>query len=186
MKRLILAFASFCFAHAAYSADYDIDYSQSSITFAGEHAGDAFDGVFKTWQGTIVFDPADLAASSFDIAIDTASAETGNAMYDGTLPQADWFAVKEHPKAHFKTTVITPKNTGCYRAEGTLTIRGITKPVAFDFTLEPADASSSPVKASASFRIKRLDYDIGKGSDAEAEWVSNPIDITLSILAATR
>ena len=186
MKRLILAMTVLCFAHTAYAADYDIDYGQSSITFAGEHAGDAFDGAFKTWEGTITFDPADLAASSFDITIDTTSAETGNSMYDGTLPQADWFAVKEHPKAHFKTTAITKKDDGSYHAEGTLTIRNIEKPVAFDFTLEPADASSSPVKASASFSINRLDYDIGKESDAEAEWVSSAIDITLSILASTR
>jgi polyisoprenoid-binding protein YceI len=172
-------------AAPAQAADYVVDYKSSKIAFSGTHAGNAFNGTFGTWTALIRFDPADLAGSQITATFDTSTAKTGNSMYDGTLPQADWFDVKNHPQATFTSTAITGKEDGSgYTARGDLTLRGITKPVSFDFTI--GDLAQTPVTAKASFAIDRLDFDIGKKSDAPAEWVSREIVLTFDISATPR
>lgn len=167
------------------AADYVVDYKNSKIGFSGKHAGNAFSGTFGTWTAVIRFDPADLAASQIVATFDTSTAKTGNSMYDGTLPQADWFDVKNHPQATFTSTAITAKQDGSgYTAAGDLTLRGITKPASFDFTL--GDLSTAPVTAKAAFVIDRLDFDIGKKSDAAAEWVDREIALTIDISATPK
>ncbi len=66
---------------------------------------------------------------------------------------------------------------------GDLTLRGITHPLSFTFTLDHDDAPV--ITADATVTIDRLAYDIGKASDAKAEWVSKDIALTLK-LSATR
>lgn len=165
----------------ARATDYAIDKAQSKIEFSGTHADKPFKGSFGEWTATIAFDPADLGASKIAATFNTASAKTGDAMYDGTLPQADWFHTKEFPEATFTSTAISAKEDGSYTATGDLTIRGITKPVSFDFTL--SDLAQSPVTATGHIILNRLDFDLGKKSDGAAEWVSKDITIALHIVA---
>jgi cytochrome b561 len=174
---MVLAFST-----AGYASAYEIDYAKSSITFSGEHAGNAFEGNFKEWDAEIIFDPNNLEQSSLSASFKTTSAETGNAMYDGTLPQADWFAAKEHPQAHYQSRKITAlEEANRYHAEGDLTLRGVKQPVAFDFTLTPNEDGTRTAKAD--FTIDRISYEIGKKSDAQAEWVSRGIGLSLEIIA---
>ena len=189
MKKILCAAAfALCLAAApALAADYVVDYKNSKIGFSGTHAGKAFSGTFGTWTATISFNPADLAASKIVATFDTASAATGDRMYDGTLPQADWFDAKTHPQATFVSTAIRAKEDGSgYSATGDLFLRGITKPVSFDFTLDGAGENGTPVRARAQFALDRLDFDIGKKSDAKAEWVSREITLALDIAATPR
>lgn len=169
-------------ASAAQAGDYVVDYKKSKVEFSGTHAGNAFTGQFGTWTAVITFDPAQLDTSKIVATFDTNTAKTGNSMYDGTLPQADWFDVKNHAQATFTSTAITAKDdAGNYTAVGDLTIRGITKPATFDFTL--SDLAQSPVTAKGKLTLDRMEYDIGKKSDASAEWVSRDIVIALDITA---
>lgn len=174
---LLMGGASFAAAKT-----YTVDPAASTVKFSGTHAGNPFEGVFETWTAEIVFDPANLPGSSIKTKFDTASAKTGNAMYDGTLPQADWFDSSNHPDAVFESTSITTAENSTYKAMGTLNLRGISQPVEFIFTL--SDLATPPVKATASFDIDRLAFDIGKGSDAKAEWVSQKINITINLSAS--
>ncbi len=179
-KAGILSIGLFLASHLpAFAAEYVVDKAQSKIAFSGTHAGKAFKGTFGTWDAVIQFDDANLAASSVKVTIDTASAKTGDSMYDGTLPTADWFDVKNHPQANFVSESITKKADGGYNAKGQLTIRGKSVPVAFDFAL--SDLAAPPVKTNFTLTLDRLAHDIGLKSDAKAEWVSKeiPLDITL-------
>ncbi|MEM7619928.1 MAG: YceI family protein [Pseudomonadota bacterium] len=164
-----------------FAASFEIDYTKSSISFSGTHAGNAFDGKFENWTANITFDPENLDASSIQANFETSSAKTGNSLYDGTLPQADWFDAKNHPKAEFQSTKITSQPDGTFQIDGTLTLRKISKPVSFKFSL--TDFKASPVTAKANFTLNRFDYDIGKKSDPKAEWVSKEIVLTLNIIA---
>jgi cytochrome b561 len=164
-------------------AHFEPDYSQSTIRFKGTHAGNAFEGTFQQWKADIRFDAANLAESQFRVTIETASAHTGNKMYDGTLPTEDWFDVKNHPQAMFESQSITLLAEGKYRVEGKLTLRNFTEPVAFDFALIPADGKAEKVEATASLALNRLLFGIGKKSDAKAEWVSEEIGLEIKLVA---
>jgi len=163
----------------ALAANYTIDKEASSIGFSGTHAGNDFTGVFEEWDATITFNAEDLTNSKITATFNTESAKTGDKLYDGTLPQGSWFDVKNHPKATFETTSITANEDGTYKAEGNLTIRDITKPISFNFTLE----GESPTLAKTAFTINRLDFNIGNAADADGTWVSTDIGMSLNIVA---
>ncbi len=179
--RLLLVFCLLLSPMAAFAKAYTVDMSQSSIRFSGTHAGNLFDGVFEKWQAEIEFDEANLAASTITVTIDMASAKTGNAMYDGTLPTADWFDVKRHPHAVFTTSIIAEHNDGGYHAQGLLTIREHAVPVTFLFQL--SDNGDDGVVTKFTLSVNRLDFSIGAKSDAKAEWVSDVIPLTITLSA---
>lgn len=160
------------------AAPYQVNYSDSKIGFSGTHAGNAFTGQFETWNADINFDENDFDSSSVSVTFNTASAKTGNTMYDGTLPAADWFDVQNHPEAKFQSTSFTKHDDG-YSVTGDLTIRNITHSITFDFQLN----DSTPTIMTATFPIDRLQFDIGKKSDGSAEWVGREIIINLNISA---
>jgi len=165
------------------AATYVIDYDQSQVEFSGTHAGNDFTGVFEEWSAAIVFDPAALDTSSITASFKAASAKTGDKMYDGTLPQADWFDAKNHPDIVFESTGFEALGDNQYRANGTLTIKETTQPLSFDFTV--SDLSQAPVTAEGSFDVDRLAYQIGVKSDAKAEWVGQMIGLSVAIVASS-
>lgn len=153
---------------------------QSSIGFAGTHAGRSFTGTFQSWQADISFDPSDLASSRAEVTVDLTSAVTGDATYDKTLPTTDWFNVSQISQAKFVTTEFSKTaDAHSFNAEGLLSIRGVEVPVtlSFNFIDQGQDAR---LEGTAS--LKRLDFGIGKGSDAEGAWVSLDIPVTVSVL----
>lgn len=164
---------------------YKADNKNGSVTFAGKHAGKEFTGTFGEWNASVQFSADDIGASRIEAVFNTAAAKTGNAMFDGALPQADWFDSKNHEQAKFVGTTIRAIDAanGQYATDGELTIRGITKPISFEFTM--TDPTISPVSVKATIPVKRMDYNIGAKSDATAEWVDEIITITLDFQAIT-
>jgi polyisoprenoid-binding protein YceI len=183
MKRNLLLALLACTTSLAWAEPYSVDYTKSSISFIGTHAGKSFNGKFKSWESQINFDAANLASSTISTNIDTSTAHTGNAMFDGTLGTPDWFATANFPKATFTSAnIVAGKEPGSYIANGTLTIRDKSNPVALPFTLTPAQDGT--VTAKGSLAIDRRAYDIGLSSDPEGEWVSKEIRITINLTAS--
>lgn len=166
------------------AAEYVVDQEGSEIAFTGTHAGNEFTGVFEEWKADITFDPDDLENSHIHVEIKPATAKTGDKMYDGTLPEKDWFDVKNYPVAVFESQTITANENGTYEVTGNLKIKELEKPVTFDFTL--SDIAQSPVQAEAAFVIDRLEFAIGAKSDPAAEWVAREIALQLKILAVQK
>ncbi len=173
----------FTLAQNAQAADWAVDSTKSSIGFSGTHAGSTFDGVFKDWSATIRFDPVDPASAQAVVVIKTASAETGNALYDSTLPGEDWFNNQAFGEAIFKAQSFTSIGDGTYRADGTLTIRDKTMPISFNFTLK---IEGTTAKMTATHTLDRLSYGLGATSDPTADWVSREIKLTLSVTAQSQ
>lgn len=166
----------------ALAKPYRVDTGASEVTFSGTHADKPFTGTMESFDAQIDFNPVDLPSSSITATFDLTSAKTGDAMYDSTLPEADWFDIKNFPKASFRTTGIVANSKGGYTALGELTMRGKTLPLNFDFTL--SDLNEAPVTATGAFIIDRLSYGIGAKSDAKAEWVGKDIKVQVKIVAS--
>lgn len=165
----------------AQAQSHAVDPAHSYLNFAGEHAGTPFAGRFSTWDASIDFDPNAPGQTTLTVTIDLASAHTGNAQYDGTLPTKDWFDVSRTPKAQFVARSFTPRGDNIFVVTGDLSLRGVTRPVAFDTRLDNPDGN--PVTASGSFVINRLDFGIGAQSDGSADWVADAIRIDFSVRA---
>lgn len=141
----------------------------SKVRFAGEHVGMKFSGVFNKWNAELVLPPADSPKITATFYV--ASAKTGDSTYDSTLPEGDWFDVKNHPTGLFESDQIIAIGND-YEVTGNLTLRGISQPVTF--LLEDNGATLS-----ANFSINRLAHQIGFESDPDADWVSEEIDMIL-------
>jgi polyisoprenoid-binding protein YceI len=167
-------------AHADAATQWIVNVEASRIAFSGTHSGHAFTGAFRKWAADITFDPDDLASSKAVVRIDLASATTGDATYDKTLPTADWLDVTRSPTATFETTSFRTIGPGRYEADGALEMRGVTLPLRLTFDLS-IDGDMALMSGRAS--LKRLDFGIGKLSDAEGVWVSLEIAIEITIVA---
>jgi polyisoprenoid-binding protein YceI len=157
-----IVLAALLLPSAAYARDWQVDAAKSSLTFKGSYQGESFDGRFKSFDAKIAYDPANLAASKFDVTVDLASADTGNGDRDDSLHGADFFDVKKTPKAHFVTESFAKAADGGVEAKGRLTIRDKTQPVVLKVKfVENGDAATLDVDTV----LKRADYGLGAGSD---------------------
>ena len=165
---------------SAHAATWTIDTAKSTLGFTGSQSGTPFTGKFGKFSGTIVFDPANPGAGHADVIIQTASAATGDQQKDGAMPGSDWFAADKFPTAEFKATSFKATGTGTYEADGTLTIRGMTKPIALPFTLA---ISGDTATAKGKVQLIRTNYGVGQGAWASAQYVALEVAVNVDITA---
>lgn len=160
--------------------EWQVKPEESSIQFSGKHAGTDFTGSFKKWTAKIAFDPKNLEGSSVEVAIDTASATTGNKTYDGSLPSPEWLDAAGFPTATFTSETFRQTGDTTFEVDGTLKLKGIAQKITLPFTLtiEENDATME-----ALLTLDRIGYDIGKKPDASGEWVTKDIAVTITVKA---
>jgi polyisoprenoid-binding protein YceI len=115
---------------------YAIDVSHTRIGFAVRHmAVSKVRGDFTDFSGTIEVaeDPAD---SKVSVTIQAGSVDTRDENRDNHLRTNDFFDVENFPVWTFNSTAVRPVTPGEWNVDGDLTIRGVTKPVTLDVTLE--------------------------------------------------
>lgn len=166
-------------AHAL-AAGWTIDPAHSTIAFTGTQTGARFTGHFKTFGGTIQFDPAHPEAGHALITIDVASAATGDAQRDEAMPGTDWFDIAKFPKATFEARNFQSKGGNAYVAQGTLTIRGVSQPETLPFTL---DITGGTAHAKGHLDLVRTPFGVGQGPWASGQWVALEVGIDIDITA---
>ena len=177
MKRIILSFSVFVLSFALFSQSYTPIDEGSKVHFVIANFGIATGGDFKGLTGSIKFDPSDLAASDFDVAIDANTIDTDIEARDNHLRKAEYFDVKDFPKLTFKSTKITKTNRDGYLYMfGNITIKGVTKEIKFPFT---ATAKNGGYLFEGGFKLNRRDFGVGKSSIS----LSDDLTVSLSILA---
>ncbi|MDQ0466681.1 polyisoprenoid-binding protein YceI [Caulobacter ginsengisoli] len=159
---------------------WSVDKPASKIAFASSFGGTAFSGSFRTWDAQVRFDPNNLPGSSVVVTIDTAAVSTGDPDRDKTLPDTPWFASAKYPKAVFRTQSFRALGGGRYQAIGTLTLRGVTKPLTLPFTL----AITGPnAKMTAQMGLNRLAFGVGQGEWAKTNVIPSTVNLTISLTA---
>src|SRR5688572_25807912 len=85
-----------------------VNTGKSRITATFTQMNVPVDGNFKTFSGEIVYDPANVAASSAQLTVDTASFDLGDEEYNAEVRKKEWFDAAKHKSATFKSTSIKP------------------------------------------------------------------------------
>jgi len=169
-------------SHAAPAPVWVVNKAASAVRFSSSVNGTAFSGAFRRWDADIRFDPANLAGSSVTASIDAASAATGDADRDQALPTATFLSAARFPRATFAAHAFTSLGGGRYQAIGTLTLRGVSKPLTLPFSLA---ITGGQAKMNASFGLNRLAFGVGQD-----EWKATsalPASVTVTIaLSATK
>ena len=174
MKHLVMLLLAFVLPGMAAATDFTVQRSTSQIGFSAVFQGESFDGHFTQWTAAIHYDPADLATSTFDVKVTPASVQTGDSDRDSALPGKPFFDVTQFPEAHFVTTGFR-RNGSQVIADGTLALRGVTKPVSLAVTFKPQAGGATLDVAGT---VKRLDFGVGSGEYADTSVIGADVKIT--------
>lgn len=115
---------------------WDFDPAHTLVEFSARHMMvSTVKGRFTRVSGRI-FDVADdPSRSSVEAEIDAASLDSREERRDGHLKSADFLDVEHYPTLTFKSTRIEPLGGERLRITGDLSIRGTTRPITFEASL---------------------------------------------------
>jgi len=167
------------------SGAYQIDPAHSTVGFAIRHLEiNWVTGRFKDYKGTINYDAADVTKSSVEFTAKVESIDTGVAARDNHLRNADFFDVPKYPEMTFKSTRVERKGKDGYVLHGNLTIKDVTKPLSFPFTVTGAikDArGNTRWGIEAQTKINRRDFGITYGGPLPAGGLDIGNEVTINL-----
>lgn len=191
MRKTLLIAALFAFAGSAFAAPvtYTLDPGHTNVLASWNHFGYSNPSInFGQVDGTLVYDADKVSASSVQVTLPlTGLSALADQFYDH-LTSDKWFDAAKYPTATFKSTKVEAAGEGKLKVTGDLTIKGITKPVVLDVTLNKA--GEHPMKKvpaigfDATATVKRSDFGVG----AYAPMVSDEVvlKITTEATAAAK
>jgi polyisoprenoid-binding protein YceI len=176
-------------APPARAADtYTIDVGHSNVSFLIRHFFSKVPGRFGKYEGTIVYDAEDLSKSSVNVSIDAASINTDMADRDKHLKSGDFFDVEKFPKITFASTKVKPLGKTKAQVEGTLTIKGVSKPVTLDMEVlgtGPDAWGNTRGGFEGHTKVNRQDFGVAwnKVVEGGGTLLGDEVEITLNIEA---
>ncbi len=186
MKSFVLAaglMAAATFASAE-AEKYVLDASHSQILFSYNHLGYSTTyGMFSGFEGEIMFDQENPAASSVTVSMPVKSMFTGWEQRDGHFMSADFFGATDDEMVSFASTSIELTGENTAKITGDLTLNEVTKSVVLDATLNQVGDHPMANKPWAGFdattTLVRSEYNLGQF----APFVSDEVEVKISIEA---
>ncbi|MEL6168239.1 MAG: YceI family protein [Pseudomonadota bacterium] len=171
-------------AAIAESQTYKLDPSHSQIIFSYDHLGFSTTfGMFSGFEGEIVFDEDDPAASSVSVSMPVTSMFTGWEQRDGHFMSPDFFNASADDLVSFTSTSIEVTGDNTALITGDLSMNGVTKEIVLDTTLNGSGthpmAQQPWIGFDASTTLLRSDFGVG----AFAPAVSDEVEVMISIEA---
>jgi polyisoprenoid-binding protein YceI len=121
------------------------------------------EGLFRDFNGVIVYDPDDAGASQVVFTVQTASIDTKNETRDGVLRSDDFFDVARYPTMQFRSSRVVRQSEATLLVTGELTIRGIARQITVPVTI--LGSTTIPrvgrlVGFETTFTINRCDFGV--------------------------
>jgi polyisoprenoid-binding protein YceI len=139
-----------------------IDPTHSEVSFTVRHMMvSKVRGRFDKFEGTIVT-AEDPLASTVTASVDLDSINTNQEQRDAHIRSADFFEVEKYPTMTFTSTALKASEEG-YILEGDLTLKGVTKTVAFTLEINgigPDAYGGTRIGFSAETQIHRSDFGV--------------------------
>ena len=163
------------------SGTYALDPTHTDVLVEWTHFGFSKPSAhFGITEGKLVYDADDVSKSSVEVTIPVTAIDTFVPKLDEHLKGADFFDAGKFPTATFKSTSVAAAGTNKLTVTGDLTVKGITKPVTLDVTLNGAGehpmAKKQAIGFSATGTLKRTDFGVG----AYAPNVSDDVQLRIT------
>jgi len=169
----------------AQAADkFVFDKAHTQIGFSILRAGFSnISGWFRKFDGSVVFDPDNVANSVVKATVMTSSIDSGFEARDKHLRSPSFFNVKEFPEMTFASTKIekTGANTG--KMTGNLTMLGVTRPVMLDVTFNKMGVHPRNKKTYAGFSATGMLDRTAFGMKFAAPFISPKVMMRIEVLA---
>ena len=153
-----------------------IDGKHGTIDFAiGDSKVFRTTGTFKTWQGIVKVDEANVPQSTVEVTIDTRSIQMLDAQQTEMLKDPDFFDAAKFPQMTFRSTKIERTGENTLKVVGDMTMRGITRPMVLAVSVTDRKPDAAPGTRYARFRgegsLKRSEYGMTKYVDVVGDTV---------------
>lgn len=160
---------------------YDVDPVHSTVLLKVRHLGlaDVY-GRFNEVSGQVRHNPEDPSQTSIYFEARAASIDTNNTDRDKHLRGPDFFNAAEFPLISFKSTKVEKKEEDEFLVTGDFTVRGVTKPVTFEFDFGGTGKGMKGEQrfgGAADFTVKRSDF----GIDYLPQALGDDVDVIVSV-----
>ena len=129
-------------AQATYSEaqfQYQLDREVTKVQFAvGETRGR-----FRVVDARLGFASTDIKSAVLEVTIATASLDLFNPLIEGILKGPEWFAVKDHPQASFRTEQVEIQADHSMKVDGQLTVKSMMRPLRLEVQFPEMSAAPS-------------------------------------------
>ena len=145
---------------------YVIDGNHTLPRFAYSHFGFSTQlSRFDKTSGKIVMD-RQAKSGSVEVTVDTTSVNTGSTLFNEHIQNADFLDTAHYPSMTFQSNTLKFDGDNLVSIEGTLTLKGISKPVTLTVTsfqcMPHPMLKKDACGADATTVIKRTDFNMGK------------------------
>ncbi len=160
---------------------YKIDANHTDVIATWSHFGFSNPiAHFGKVDGNIVYDPAKVGDSKVEVTIPLSGLNAHYDAFDEHLRSADFFDAEKFPSVTFKSTSVKAAGKDKLKVTGDLTIKGITKPVVLDVTINKIGVQPMAKREAAGFSatatVKRTDFGLG----LYAPNVSDEVKLTIT------
>jgi polyisoprenoid-binding protein YceI len=132
----------------------EIDPDVSRIGIAVRFSMGSFKGVLEKFDARIQIATGDKSTRAAELDFDFADLKTGNKRRDKDMLK--WMDYENHPKGSFRLEDLAAQGEQL-EARGTVTIHGVSKPIAFPVTIA---VEGEHVTAEGSAKLNFLDFDL--------------------------
>jgi polyisoprenoid-binding protein YceI len=138
------------------------------------------------FAGEVYFDPDNPAKSRFAFVIKVDSVDTKVGKRDTHLRSPDFFDVAEYPTITFTSSKVMAGDDNKYIAEGTLTIKDVSRDIALEFIYHgqrenPLKKGEIVAGLDTQLTIDRLEFHVGDGKFYKMGVVGKDIDILFTL-----
>ncbi len=186
MKRITLLALTSILSTAAFAAPetYIIDGAHTFPRFSYSHFGFSTQlSRFDKTSGNIVID-RQAKTGAVNVTIDTLSVATGSTLFNEHIQGPDFLDTAKYPTATFTSSKVNFEGEKVSSVDGTLTLKGISKPVTLKVTsfqcMPHPVLKKDACGADATAVVKRTDFNMGK----YAPNVGDEVTLTISVEAA--
>jgi len=149
------------------AADWRMDAAASRLDFAATFEKTPAPGAFKQFDTRLAFSGDMPAGGKLEVTIRVASADMANDDVNKAIAGPEWFDFARHPQATFQSSEIRRLEGNRFLARGTLTLKGVQRPVEVPFTWAPAGDAAT---IEGEFTVQRSAFGIGTG-----EWLDTSV-----------
>ena len=188
MKRIVffLLFFIVMVPFQAVAQEWKLDPVHTNFYFEVKHTYAAVRGQFTDFTVDVYFDPDNLAKSKFDFVIKVNSVDTKVGKRDIHLRSPDFFDAGKYPLMTFKSAKVSYAGDNKYIAEGTLTIKDVSRNSALEFVYH--GQKENPLKPGeivtgfdSRLTLDRLEYNVGDGKFYKMGVVGKDVDILITL-----
>lgn len=165
----------------AQAVRYELDPVHTRVLFAVSHAGFSQAlGTISGSTGELWFDPDDWSSARLQASVPIARADLGDAKWNRAVLANNLLDAEDHPLASFQSTRVEPVDATHAAVFGTLTLRGVSREVKLDVTLNAARRHPMPpfrrtLGFSATAVLSRKDF----GIDAWPSVIGDTVELRI-------